>query len=97
MTTKKDKRYEKIYERVRAITSQSIKELERSRDGGVIVAGAQAEALVRTLKGFTLRTIKKEYHAEYLHHLLSGMLKEVLDGLGHLDGRIVIMEKRQKK
>lgn len=96
VATKKDIRYEKVYKRVRAVASESIREFERAKDAGVVIAGAQAEALIRTLKGFTLRTIKKPYQAEYLHFLFSGMMKEVLDGLDHLDGRIVVVERKKK-
>jgi len=94
---KRDRQYDKVYRTIRAVTSELLKGVHENPDGGVVVAGAQAEAFVRTLKGYTLRSIKPEYHAEYLHKLFSQMLKDVLDGMPHLGGRIMVMENRKKK
>jgi len=94
---KRDKQYEWVYRRMRDVASESLREVHNKPDGGVVVAGAQAEAFVRTLKGYTLRSIKPEFHAVYLHKLLSQMMKDILDGMSHLDGRIAIVEKRKKQ
>lgn len=94
---KRDKQYDQVYRKMRAVTSELLKGVHENPDGGVVVAGAQAEAFVRTLKGYTLRSIRPEYHAEYLHKLFSQMLKDVLDGMNHLGGRIMVVEKRRKK
>jgi len=94
---KRDKHYDQVYRRMRAVTSELLKGVHNEPDGGVVVAGAQAEAFVRTLKGYTLRSIKPEFHAQYLHGLFSKILVDVLDGMGHLDGRIIVVERRKKK
>ncbi len=94
---KKDKLYEKVYERVRTLASESLKESGDRPDGGVVVASAQAEALARTVRGFTLRTVKREYHAQFLHGLLNQIMKDVLDGLDYLDGKIIVVERKKKK
>lgn len=94
---KKDRRYEKVYKRVRDIAAKSLEELQDRPDGGVVVASAQAEALARTVRGFTLRTIKKEFHAQFLHGLFSQMMKDVLAGMDHLDGKVLVVERRRKR
>ena len=94
---KRDKRYDWVYSRVRDIANETLREFKNDPDGGVVVAGAQAEAFVRTLKGYTLRHVKTEYHARYLHNLFTQMLKDVLDGMDHLSGRMVIVERPKKK
>ena len=94
---KKDKRYEKVYERVRTIAAQSLEELKDRPDGGVVVASAQAEALARTVRGFTLTTLKKEFHAQFLHGLFNQIMRDVLEGLDYLNGHIVVVERKKKK
>lgn len=94
---KKDKLYEKVYEQVRTLANESLKESEKRPDGGVVVASAQAEALARTVRGFTLRTIKREFHAQFLHGLLNQIMRDVLEGLDYLNGHIVIVERKKKK
>jgi hypothetical protein len=94
---KKDKLYEKVYERVRTLATESLKESQDRPDGGAVIAAAQAEALARTVRGFTLRTIKREFHAQFLHGLLNQIMRDVLDGLDYLDGHIVVAERKKKK
>lgn len=94
---KRDKRYDWVYQRCRDIASETLREFKNDPDGGIVVAGAQAEALVRTLKGFTIRHIRPEYHARYLHSLFGQMMKDVLDGLPNLRGGLFIREIDKKK
>lgn len=94
---KRDKHYDQVYRKMRAVTSELLKGVHNEPDGGVVVAGAQAEAFVRTLKGYTLRSIKPEYHAQYLHKLFSSIMKDVLDGMPHLRGQIIVVECKPKK
>ena len=94
---KRDKRYDQVYETLRTVTATALREFKGNPDGGVVVAGAQAEAFVRTLKGNTLRLIKKEFHGKYLHKLFTTMLADVLDGMPHLEGRIIIVERQKTK
>jgi hypothetical protein len=94
---KRDKHYDQVYRRMRAVTSELLKGVHNEPDGGVVVAGAQAEALVRTLKGYTLRSIKPEFHAQYLHKLFSSVLTDVLDGMDHLTGKIIVIERPRSK
>lgn len=94
---KRDRRYSQVYETLRTVTATALREFKDSPDCGILVAGAQAEAFVRTLKGYTLRMLKKYVHAQYLHSLFSQMLKDVLEDMPHLDGRIVIVERPKLK
>ena len=94
---KRDKRYEAIYKTIRTVAASALREFDGNPDGGVVVAGAQAEAFVRTLKGYTLRLINKGFHGKYLHSLFTTMLADVLDGIPHLEGRIVIVERQKAK
>jgi hypothetical protein len=95
--SKREKQYDQVYRKMRAVTSELMKTIHENPDGGVVVAGAQAEAFVRTLKGYTLRSIRPEFHAIYLHKLFAAMLKDTLDGMKHLDGQIIVVERRRKK
>lgn len=90
---KRDTKYDQVYQTLRKVASESIREFKGNPDGGIVVAGAQAEAFVRTLKGYTLRLIKKKYHAQYLHRLFTQMLCDVLEDLPHLSGRIAVAER----
>lgn len=94
---KKDKLYEKVYERARSIAAESLEESKGRPDGGAVIAAAQAEALARTVRGFVLRGIKKEYHAQFLHGLLNQIMRDVLEGLDYLNGHVVVVERTKKK
>jgi hypothetical protein len=94
---KRDSRYERVYETLRTVASTAIREFKGNPDGGVVVAGAQAEAFVRTLKGYTLPRIKKSFHARYVHRLFSTMLEDALSGMSHLSGKIMVVETPKRK
>jgi hypothetical protein len=96
MKKKIAKQYDRLRDILRDVTVVAIGDFRGSPEGGAVVAGAQAEALALTLKGFALRGIKKEFHAKYLHRLFSAMLADVLSETPHLTGRLVIVEKRKK-
>ena len=96
MSKKADPRYESVYQAIRNVAAFSLKQFAGRPDTAVVIAGAQAEALVRTLQGFALRSIKKGCQGHYLHHLFTAMLADVLEGQSHLKGRIVIAERGQK-
>jgi hypothetical protein len=91
------KKYEEVYKALRVIAKDAITGLHKEPHGGIVVAGAQAEALARTLKDYTLKGLRKRLHAEYLHRLFSTLLSEVLKGRPHLSGKIVVVERRNRK
>lgn len=66
-------------------------------DFPLTVGNAQAEALVKTLKGATLKWIPKKKHAHYLAWVFSQMLEDCLKGRKDLVGRIYIAEKSKRK
>lgn len=93
---KNDERYERVYERVREVAMASLKELQGSPDGPALVASAQAEAFVRSLR-YALRTIKGKYHATYLHNLFGKIMKDALGGHPNLTGMALIVERKKAR
>ena len=94
--SKIDQRYEAVYRRMREAASEAARTFQEDPDAGVLVANAQAEALTRTIRGFTLRKMPKVRHAHYIHWLFSRMLIDCIEGLD-LDGRILVVAGKKKK
>lgn len=93
---KADEFYEIVYERLRGAASLSLAE-SKVPEAPLLVADAQAEALVRTLRGFTLRSLPKKEHAQYLHWFMTRFLKELTEKLPHIRAHMIVREMPRKR
>ena len=97
MSKKTDTLYEDVYKRLRGVTSKSIKDSDGDPEAPFTIACAQTEALVRTLRGFTLRAVPKEKHAEYLNWFMGEFLKDVTERMPHIRANVIVREVKPKR
>lgn len=93
----RDKRYEWVYNRARDLANEALREFKSDPEAAMFVPGAQAEAFVRTLRGYTLRHLPKSRHAHYLHGFFTAIMRELLEGNDHIEGHIVFRDRPKKK
>lgn len=88
--------YEEAYEGFRTVVEEKLERFGNYDDIGLIVGQAQAEALVRTLKSLSLKSLSKKDRAAYLHWLFSQMLGDVLKGEKGIVARMIVKETKTK-
>lgn len=89
--------YEEVYDDFRTVVETAVDRYGAGVETAIIVGNAQAEALVRTIKGFTLRGMTKRQKTEYISWLMSQILSDILDGEKGIIGRMLVREVRVKK
>lgn len=94
-TTKRH--YEMVYKDLREVAHEAMRAFGDREDAPFMVACAQAEALVRTLRAYTLRAVRKNAHAGYLHYFFTELLQETLHEMPHLRGMLLVKEQKPKK
>ena len=84
--------YEEVYGDFRTVVETAVDRYGSHSDIALVVGNAQAEALVRTIKSFTLRRMTKRQKAEYLHWLFNQMLGDILSGEKGIVARMLVRE-----
>jgi hypothetical protein len=88
--------YEEVYSEFRTVVESAVDRFGNHSDIALVVGNAQAEALVRTIRGFTLSHIPKRQRAEYLHWLFNQMLGDILGGEKGIVAKMVVREVAKK-
>jgi len=88
--------YEEVYDDFRTVVETAVDRYGAGVETATIVGNAQAEALVRTLRGFTMRKMTKKQKAEYVSWLFGQMLVDILDGQKGLVAKILVREVKAK-
>jgi len=88
--------YEEVYDDFRTVVETAVDRFGNHSDIALVVGNAQAEALVRTLRGFTMRRMTKREKAEWLHWLFNQMLGDILKGEKGIVAKLLVRETRKK-
>lgn len=88
--------YEEVYDDFRTVVETAVDRFGNHSDIAIVVGSAQAEALVRTIRSFTLRRMTKREKAEWLHWLFNQMLGDILKGEKGIVAKLLVRETRKK-
>lgn len=88
--------YEEVYDDFRTVVETAVDRFGNHSDIALVVGNAQAEALVRTIKGFTLRRMTKRQKAEYCHWIFNQMIGDILKGEKGILAKILVRETKRK-
>lgn len=88
--------YDDLYCEIRDLTTDLAGEFGGDPEFAANLAGAQAEALARTIQGLVYRKIPKKDRADWLHYLFTRLLADCLADQKNLAGRVIITENLPK-
>ena len=89
--------YEKVYADFRGVVETAVDDFGQRSDIALLVGCAQAEALVRTLRGMTLRGMSRPQKAEFISWLLSQLMSDLLEGQRGIVGKTLVRLCKVKK